>query len=44
MLKQRSRSSWEYPLKVRDAMKILQAQAQKVERIEPITSTQLVMT
>jgi hypothetical protein len=43
-LRQRSRSSWDYPPEVRDAVKILQTQAQKDGTAQRLSSTHLVMT
>jgi hypothetical protein len=43
-LKQRSRSSWDYPPEVRDAVKTLQNQAQKDGTAQRLSSTYLVMT
>jgi hypothetical protein len=44
VLKQRSRSSWEYSSQVRDGIKTLQHQAQKDGRAQRLTSTHLVLT
>jgi hypothetical protein len=44
ILKQRSRSSWEYPSQLRDAIKTLQTQAQKDGSAQRLTSTHLVLT
>ena len=44
ILKQRSRSSWEYPSQVRDAIKTLQTQAQKDGSAHRLSSTHLAMT
>ena len=41
VLKQRSRSSWEYPHQVRDAIKTLQHQAQKDGTAQRLSSTHL---
>jgi len=41
VLKQRSRTSWEYDSEVRDAIKGLQGQAQRDGRAQPLTSTYL---
>jgi hypothetical protein len=41
VLKQRSRSSWDYAPEIRDAIKTLQQQAQHDGRAEPLTSTYL---
>ena len=41
MLKQRSRTSWDYPHEVRDAIKGLQQQAQRDGRAQPLSSTYL---
>ena len=43
-LKQRSRSTWDYPPVVRDAVKTLQTQAQKDGTAQRLTSTHRVMT
>jgi hypothetical protein len=43
-LKQRSRSSWDYPPQVRDAIKTLQHQAQKDGSAQRLSSTHLVLT
>ena len=42
VLRQRSRTSWEYNPEVRDAIKGLQGQAQRDGRAQPLTSTYLV--
>jgi hypothetical protein len=42
MLKQRSRTSWEYATEVRDAIKTLQQQAQRDGRAQPLVSNYLV--
>ena len=44
VLKQRSRSSWDYPSQLRDAIKTLQTQAQKDGSAQHLTSTHLVLT
>ena len=44
ILKQRSRSSWEYPSQLRIAIKTLQTQAQKDGSAQRITSAHLVLT
>ena len=44
VLKQRSRTSWEYDPEVRDAIKGLQGQAQRDGRAQPLVSTYLVAT
>ena len=44
VLKQRSRTSWEYDSEVRDAIKGLQQQAQRDGRAQPLTSTYLCLT
>ena len=44
ILKQRSRSSWDYPPQVRDAIKTLQTQAQKDGSAQRLSSTHLVLT
>jgi len=44
VLKQRSRTSWEYDPEVRDAIKGLQVQAQRDGRAQPLTGTYLVAT
>ena len=41
VLKQRSRTSWEYDSEVRDAIKGLQGQAQRDGRAQPLVSTYL---
>ena len=41
LLKQRSRTSWEYAPEVRDAIKGLQQQAQRDGRAQPLSSTYL---
>lgn len=41
MLKQRSRTSWDYAPEVRDAIKGLQQQAQRDGRAQPLSSTYL---
>jgi hypothetical protein len=41
ILKQRSRSSWDYPPEIRQAVKDLQRQAQRDGRAQPLTSTYL---
>ena len=41
VLKQRSRTCWEYDPEVRDAIKGLQGQAQRDGRAQPLTSTYL---
>ena len=41
VLKQRSRTSWEYDPEVRDAIKGLQGQAQRDGRAQPLVSTYL---
>ena len=43
ILKQRSRTSWEYPSHARDAIKTLQHQAQKEGTAQRFTSTHLVL-
>jgi hypothetical protein len=43
MLNQRSRSGWDYPPEMRDAVKALQTQAQKGGTAQRLTSTHLVM-
>jgi hypothetical protein len=42
MLRQRSRTSWDYPPEIRDAIKGLQHQAQRDGRAQPVVSTYLV--
>jgi hypothetical protein len=42
VLKQRSRTSWDYDPEVRDAIKGLQGQAQRDGRAQPLVSTYLV--
>ena len=44
VLKQRSRTSWDYDPEVRDAMKGLQGQAQRDGRAQPLVSTYLFLT
>ena len=44
ILKQRSRTSWDYAPEVRDAIKGLQQQAQRDGRAQPLVSTYLVAT
>ena len=44
MLRQRSRTSWDYAPEVRDAIKTLQQQAQQDGRAQPLVSTYLVAT
>ena len=44
VLKQRSRTSWDYDSEVRDAVKGLQGQAQRDGRAQPLVSTYLVAT
>ena len=44
VLRQRSRTSWEYLPEVRDAIKSLQQQAQRDGRAHPLVSTYLVAT
>ena len=44
ILKQRSRSSWDYAPEIRDAIKGLQQQAQRDGRAQPLTSTYLCLT
>ena len=44
VLKQRSRTSWEYDPEVRDAIKGLQGQAQMDGRAQPLVSTYLCLT
>ena len=44
ILKQRSRTSWDYAPEVRDAIKHLQQQAQRDGRAQPLVSTYLVAT
>ena len=44
VLKQRSRTSWDYNPQVRDAIKGLQGQAQRDGRAQPLVSTYLVAT
>ena len=41
VLTQRSRTSWDYPTEIREAIKGLQQQAQRDGRAEPLTSTYL---
>ena len=42
VLRQRSRTSWDYALEIRDAVKSLQQQAQRDGRAQPLVSTYLV--
>ena len=44
VLKQRSRTSWEYDPEVRDVIKGLQGQAQRDGRAQPLVSTYLCLT
>ena len=44
ILKQRSRTSWDYAPEIRDAIKGLQGQAQRDGRAQPLTSTYLCLT
>ncbi|MCT0216790.1 hypothetical protein KQ298_10710 [Synechococcus sp. CS-1330] len=44
ILKQRSRTSWDYSPEIRDAIKGLQGQAQRDGRAQPLTSTYLCLT
>ena len=44
VLKQRSRTSWDYDPEFRDAIKGLQGQAQRDGRAQPLTSTYLCLT
>ena len=44
VLKQRSRTSWDYEPEVRDAIKGLQGQAQRDGRAQPLVSTYLLIT
>jgi hypothetical protein len=44
VLKQRSRTSWEYDSEVRDAIKGLQGQAQRDGRAQPLVSTYLLIS
>jgi hypothetical protein len=44
VLKQRSRTSWDYDSEVRDAIKGLQGQAQRDGRAQPLLSTYLCLT
>ena len=44
VLKQRSRTSWDYDTEVRDAIKGLQGQEQRDGRAQPLTSTYLCLT
>ena len=44
VLKQRSRTSWEYDSEVRDAIKGLQGKAQRDGRAQPLVSTYLCLT
>lgn len=42
VLRQRNRTSWDYPPETRDAIKGLQQQAQRGGRAQPLVSTYLV--
>ena len=42
VLRSRSRTSWDYPAELRDAIKTLQQQAQRDGRAQPLVSTYLV--
>jgi len=42
VLRQRNRTSWDYPPEIRDAIKGLQQQAQRDGRAQPLVSTYLV--
>jgi hypothetical protein len=44
VLRQRSRTSWDYPPETRDAIKGLQRQAQRDGRAQPLSSTYLYLT
>jgi hypothetical protein len=44
VLRSRSRTSWDYPPEIRDAIKDLQRQAQRDGRAQPMVSTYLVAT
>ena len=44
VLKQRSRTSWDYDSEVRDAIKGLQVQAQRDGRAQPLLSTHLLIS
>lgn len=44
VLRQRSRTTWDYPPETRDAIKGLQQQAQRDGRAQPLVSTYLVAT
>ncbi len=44
ILRQRSRTSWDYDPEIRDAIKGLQKQAQRDGRAQPLTSTYLCLT
>jgi hypothetical protein len=44
VLRQRSRTSWDYPPETRDAIKRLQRQAQRDGRAQPLVSTYLCLT
>ena len=44
VLKQRSRTSWDYAPEIRDAIKGLQKQAQRDGRAQPLVSTYLCLT
>ena len=44
VLRQRSRTSWEYSPEVRNAIKTLQQQAQRDGRAQPLVNTYLIIT
>jgi len=44
VLRQRSRTSWEYDPEIRDAIKVLQQQAQRDGRAQPLASIYLYLT
>ena len=44
VLRQRSRTSWDYSPEIKDAIKGLQGQAQRDERAQPLMSTYLCLT
>jgi hypothetical protein len=44
VLRSRSRTSWDYPTEIRDAIKSLQRQAQRDGRAQPLVSSYLYLT
>jgi hypothetical protein len=44
VLRQRSRTSWDYDPEIRDAIKVLQQQAQRDGRAQPLASIYLYLT